>query len=62
MNTMMTETEMNELAKCKVYSYKGKKVKSHIHVFIVSLLIIMPAVFILAFLMVQEVIGGSVLA
>ncbi len=58
----LTETDMNELAKCKVYSYKGKKVKSPVHVFIVSLLIIMPAVFILAFLMSQELIDSSVLA
>ena len=57
----LTETEMNELAKCKVYSYKGKKAKSHMHAFIVSLLIIMPAVFILAFLMLQELIDWSVI-
>ncbi len=61
-NKELTETDMNELAKCKVYSYKGKKAKSPMHVFVVSLLIIMPAVFILAFLMSQEIIGESVLA
>ncbi|MBQ8177133.1 MAG: hypothetical protein IJ035_08895 [Oscillospiraceae bacterium] len=62
MNTMMTETDMNELAKCKVYFYKGKKAKSHMHVFIVSVLIIIPTALILGFLMSKEIIDQSVIA
>ena len=62
MNAMMTETDMNELAKCKAYFYKGKKAKSHIHIFIVSVFIMMPVALILGFLMSQEIIDQGVLA
>lgn len=62
MNTMLTETDMNDLANCKVYSYQGKKVRSHTHVLIVSLLIIIPTAVMLGLLMSQEIIDQSVIA
>ncbi len=59
---MITTAEMEELAKCKVYTYNGKKVKSHTHILIVSLIFIFSAILILGFLMFREIIDKSIIA
>ncbi len=61
MDNMITAAEMEELAKCRVYTYNGKKVKSHTHILIVSLLII-PIFLILGFLMFNEIIDRGIIA
>ena len=59
---MITTAEMEELAKCKVYTYNGKKVKSHTHILIVSLIFIFSAILILGFLMFREIIDKGIIA
>ena len=59
---MITTAEMEELAKCKVYTYNGKKVKSHTHVLILSLIFIFSAILILGFLMFREIIDKGIIA
>jgi len=59
---MITTAEMEELAKCKVYTYNGKKVKSHTHILIVSLIFIFSAILILGFFMFKETVDKGIIA
>ena len=62
MEAVFTEVELQELSRCKVYSYQGKKVKTHTQVLLFSVLFIIPIAIGFGFIMSMELVDQGILS